>query len=243
MILWSYGGGVQSVAIGVLIQRGELPKPDFAVIADTGREVQSTWIYLDSIMQGFLGTINLKIERVRAGDYATVDLYRNDDLLIPAFTRRNNRVGRLPTYCSNEWKRRVIMRWARSQGIEKADMWLGISRDEAERMKPSDVQWLTHVYPLIDFGLNRIQCRELILRAGLPMPNKSRCWMCPHQNKKEWQTLSDEDTRRATDFDESIREHDPHVFIHYSGLPLSQALNEPATQMAFDACDSGFCWT
>ena len=36
--IWNYGGGAQSCAIAVLILQGRLPKPDFAVIADTGRK-------------------------------------------------------------------------------------------------------------------------------------------------------------------------------------------------------------
>lgn len=35
-MLGATGGGWQSVAIGVLIREGALPKPDLAVIADTG---------------------------------------------------------------------------------------------------------------------------------------------------------------------------------------------------------------
>ncbi len=37
-ITMSYGGGKQTVAIVTLILEGKLPKPDFMVIADTGRE-------------------------------------------------------------------------------------------------------------------------------------------------------------------------------------------------------------
>lgn len=242
MIVWSYGGGVQSVAIGVLIQRGELPTPDVAVIADTGREVKTTWEYLETTMRPFLPS--LKVERIATSDYATVDLYRNEDLLIPAFTRQTGKLGRLPTFCSNEWKRRVIMRWLRAQGIAEAAMWLGISTDEIERMKPSDVKWLAHVYPLIELRpTNRRQCGELILRAGLPMPRKSRCWMCPHQNRGEWQNLTEGDKERALMLDKEIREKDKHAYLHYSGKPLADALNEPELQMTFDGCDSGICWT
>lgn len=53
-IVWSYGGGVQSAAIGVLIREGVLPVPDLAVIADTGRERRSTWEYLRRFMQPYL---------------------------------------------------------------------------------------------------------------------------------------------------------------------------------------------
>ena len=242
MNVWSYGGGVQSVALAVLIQRGELPMPDLAVIADTGREVETTWAYLEHTTRPFLPTLD--IVRVKAETYATVDLYRNDDLLIPAFTRQRGTLGRLPTFCSNEWKRRVIMRWIREQGVTDAEMWLGISTDEMERMKHSDVQWLRHVYPLIELRpTNRRQCGELILSAGLPMPHKSRCWMCPHQNKKEWQTLGAGDLEKALTFDTEIRAKDAAVYVHYSGKPLAEALNEPELQMSFDGCDSGVCWT
>ena len=53
-ICWSCGGGIQSVAIGVLFKEGVLPKPDFAGIADTGRECQSTWDYLDGVLNPYL---------------------------------------------------------------------------------------------------------------------------------------------------------------------------------------------
>lgn len=46
-VIWNSGGGTQSAAIAALIVTGKLPKPDLAVIADTGRERSSTWDYLD----------------------------------------------------------------------------------------------------------------------------------------------------------------------------------------------------
>ena len=49
--IWSYGGGTQSAAIAALIVSGKLPVPDVAVIADTGREVSSTWDYLRDVVQ------------------------------------------------------------------------------------------------------------------------------------------------------------------------------------------------
>ncbi len=41
-LIWSYGGGVQSAAIAVLVLRGELPRPERAVMADTSREASAT---------------------------------------------------------------------------------------------------------------------------------------------------------------------------------------------------------
>ena len=39
MIIFSYGGGKQTVAIVTLILEGKLPRPDLVVMADTSREV------------------------------------------------------------------------------------------------------------------------------------------------------------------------------------------------------------
>lgn len=57
--VWSYGGGTQSVAIAALIIQGRLPKPDYAVIADTGMEKQSTWDYMDNVTNPALKSIGL----------------------------------------------------------------------------------------------------------------------------------------------------------------------------------------
>jgi hypothetical protein len=47
-VVWSCGGGgVQRAAIAALIASGELPKPDVAAMADTGREASETWRYFN----------------------------------------------------------------------------------------------------------------------------------------------------------------------------------------------------
>src|SRR5262245_54993426 len=100
-IVWSYGGGVQSAAIAVLIRQGVLPVPDLAGIADTGREVQTTWAYLREVIQPYLLPTGVQIEIV-PHTAASVDLYdRHGAVMIPAFTA----TGRLRTFCSGEWKR------------------------------------------------------------------------------------------------------------------------------------------
>lgn len=86
LTVWSYGGGVQSVAIGVLITEGVLPVPDLAVIADTGREVRSTWDYLRDVMQPRLDLVGLTIQ-VAPHTLSSRDLFGADGLtLMPAFT-------------------------------------------------------------------------------------------------------------------------------------------------------------
>ena len=44
-LIFSHGGGRQTVAMGVLAVKGEIEKPSMIIMADTGREATSTWDY------------------------------------------------------------------------------------------------------------------------------------------------------------------------------------------------------
>lgn len=248
MIAWSYGGGVQSVAIGVLIREGALPKPDLAVIADTSRERRTTWEYLRGIMQPFLSPLGIEIA-VASHELARVDLYnsKNDLTLMPAYTEE----GRLPGYCSGEWKRDVCERWLRLMGVKECDLWIGYSMDEIGRVSKKDHRpWCHYAYPLIDNFINRTMCKRIIETAGLPLPHKSRCWQCPHQNEEEWQeTLADSiDGPLAIACDEEVRQNDPEkkgLYLHYSRLPLAQVAAGAENGLPLSPsrpCEGGFCF-
>lgn len=101
MVTFSYGGGVQTVAIITLILEKKLPKPDIIVMADTGREVQTTFQYLNAIVQPAMEAIGLRVE-IAGHEYSRNDLMKSGKTLLPAFTRKNGGVGKLPTFCSNE---------------------------------------------------------------------------------------------------------------------------------------------
>ncbi len=243
----------------LLVARSKLPKPDIIVIADTGREATSTWEYLERHVQPMLAPLGLRVE-IAPHDLATVDMYgTKGDLLIPAYTNQSGERGKLPTFCSNEWKQRVVMRYLRSKGVEKCDIWLGFSFDEAERCKPSGTKWFHRVYPLIDglmepyvpwgigsgLAMNRSDCVQLIRDAGMPEPPKSSCLMCPHRRNDQWRDLRDNypaDFAEAVAFDEQMRERDPHVFLHESMMPLAIADLGSQSSPQNDQCGLGFCF-
>lgn len=244
----SYGGGVQTIAILVLVATGKLPAPRLAIMADTGRERASTWRYLDRhalpLMQ------QLGIDFHRAGhDLATVDLYgHNGDLLIPAFTES----GKMHTYCSSEWKRYVVRRQLRALGYgpdNPVREWLGMSLDEIHRMKHSDVKWIETHWPLVfDVPLRRIDCLTAIERYGLPVPSKSACWMCPHLDNSEWREIRDDDPgdyALAVELDAAIRQADTRggVYLHRDRVPLAEAnIDTEAAPLPLLEC-SHSCWT
>jgi hypothetical protein len=241
-IFWAFGGGLQSRAIAVLIKQGKLPMPDLIGIANTTREVSSTWSFIDE----YLRPAGFEVH-VISHDYATVDLYRNDDLLIPAYTRQNGSIGKMDTFCSNEWKQRVCRRWLSDRGVTDCDAWLGMSTNEIERMKPSGLNWYRHVYPLIEIvKMSRSQCHALVTGYGWPVA-KSRCWMCPNMSVGDWRDLKKDEPEnfvKAVEFDDEIRQRDPNVYLHRSALPLAQAVEvTEAQETLFDGCDSGYCMT
>lgn len=235
-LAWSCGGGRQSVGIAALIVQGKLPKPDIAIIVDTEREKSSTWNYYGEILRPELARVGVDLVRVKKSDYATVDLYRNDDLLIPAFTTQNGKVSKMSTFCSNEWKQRVVRRYLRAQGVTDCDCWLGISINEADRMKDSGLKWLRHVYPLIDLSMNVWDCVCETAKVGWPAAMSSACWMCPNQNQAEWLALSERDFRSAQAFEFQIQKTDPFVHLTRTGATLTRESVANAVSNTLDHC-------
>ena len=262
MIAWSYGGGIQSVAIGVLIRQGVLPKPDLAAIADTSRERRTTWEYLYGTMRPYLEPAGVRVE-VAPHTLARVDLYAttSDKPLVPAYTRITTSVdglfgkqdehqdGRLPGYCSGEWKRDVFERWLRLQGVKECDCWIGYSLDEEWRVKGDHRPWCRYRHPLIDLRLSRAACVLLIEKAGLPVPRKSRCFDCPHQSPAEWLEVKadPEEWALAVERDRYIRERDEHkgLFLYSGRVPLELADFKTDAGLAPPGrpCETGHCWT
>lgn len=240
---WSYGLGTQSTAMLVLIAQGKLKKPDRVVIADTGREAQYGWDYFHTYAEPLMIELGLKVE-IAPHTLVTRDLFTSSgDLLVPAFTAH----GKLPTFCSVEWKRRVVRRWLRAQGVRNCITWLGISTDEVERIKPSDVKWQQYHWPLcLDVPTSRINCRLLVEQWGWPDPPRSSCYICPHRSDAEWSLLSAADRAAAEAVDETIRARDREhaVYLYRGRVPLSTVnFSKEKPAGLFDACDSGFCWT
>jgi hypothetical protein len=252
MITLSYGGGKQTVAIITLILEGKLPKPDLIVMADTSREVSTTFDYLNQIVQPALKTIGLQVE-ICGHEYANCDISKGDvprkqAMLLPAFTRQNGSIGKMPTFCSNEWKQRPIRRWLKDHGVTDTEVWLGISLDEAERMSSSGLKWYRHVYPLIEIlPMHRSQCVTQIQHFGWPVPHKSRCWMCPNQSPEAWKQekrLDNGDFEKAVQLENEVRKSDPDIYFHPLAIPLERAVEQSEQQSdMFDGCDSGYCFT
>lgn len=250
--VWSCGGGTQSVAIGALIVQGRLPKPDFAVIADTGMEKQSTWDYLDSTLRPALASVGVEIHRIKRSEWGTrwrSSLFATSGQhIVPVFTTESGQRGKLSAFCSSGWKKEVVDSWlSKVHGVteSKRQKWLGFSFDESRRWVKhhgKDDIWL----PLVDgVRMKRHECVRLVESMGWGTPPRSNCWMCPNQSDDEWREVMQnrpDEFQKAVEIERELRRVDPYAWLHKQCVPLDQVdFSKP--QLEFNrACDSGECF-
>lgn len=108
-------------------------------------------------------------------------------------------------------------------------MWIGMTRDEAHRMKTAEPPWMANRWPLIERNMRRGHCREWLVERGYPVPPKSACVYCPLHDDAQWEAMEanqqDDDWIRATAFDAAIRTSvaiDGECYVHPARVPLSE---------------------
>lgn len=264
----SLGWGVQSFTIAAMVALGELPTVDAAIHADTTHESEHTYAFAAK-WTPWLEERGVKIEVARPKKSGVILPLPStggatSKVAPPVYTRNESGKvrGQLARQCTGDWKVKPIRRYIRSAIGTRgaAELWLGISTDEVQRAKDSDVKYLLHRYPLLDLGMSRADCVTWLESRGLEVPPKSACHFCPFHNKRHWQEMKREngsDWRNAVATDELIRHARPgkdghELFIHASGKPLAEAVVIPEDygavqgEMDFDldnaACDSGHCF-
>lgn len=217
MIYLSLGAGVQSSALYVLCAQGKAPIPDVAIFADTGDEPGYVYEQLDRLEAWGKRNGGCRIDRVSKGRSLSEAQLNTSRSFVPMFVNNNGRRGFLRRKCTSEFKVNVIEKHVRKLlGYEKgqrvkahATALIGISREEAQRMKPARVTWIENTYPLVDLNIRRAECLSIVERAGLPTPLKSACVFCPFKDTESWMWLKKEhpiEFERACAFDDAIRD-------------------------------------
>ena len=251
----SLGAGVQSSCLALLADREEydLPKPDFAIFADTGWEPQGVYDHLDWLES----QLSYEVIRVRNGNIReNILLGQMPDgsnfLGIPAYLiNPDGTNGILHRQCTNHYKTRPIhdelrkrlgfQRGRRAPIETQVEMWLGISKDEAIRQKPDQEEWVTKRYPLLELGFTRAQLINWFNKnyPGRQLPSSS-CVGCPYHNDSIWKQLKDNDPKSFQDaifIDQALR-NVPSIketvkgkaYLHSSRVPLIEVnLDEAAS--------------
>lgn len=253
--VWSCGGGRQSCAIAVLIATGKLPKPDISVISDTGRERFSTFPYLKKYVIPALNSVGVELHIIKASEwsyYGTGYVDGSGDLMLPVYKIKDTgeHVKNTPD-CSGAWKRDAINRWlSQIHGITRSQYvkWIGFSRSPKELIRASRMNESVKEgfgksrFPLIELGLTTPDCLRIVTRYGWPEPVVSACWMCPNLKDSERAALTQEEQKRAIEFDAEVRRQFPNTYLHGSYEPLGNVDLTQPRDLFTEVCDSGNCF-
>lgn len=171
----SFGAGVNSTAMTILLVNRGWRGP--IVFADTGTEWPETYCFMDYFNREWLGPRGLKITRISP----TEDMQPSHSFSLVEYCEKNRWLPQMATrWCTSEWKVYRLHRWAKTHG--NPIQLVGIAADEAHRQKG-------RVCPLVDKGIDRRGCIRIIQGEGLDVPQKSGCWICPFQGKRQWHEL------------------------------------------------------
>lgn len=242
MKILNLGWGIQSFTLAAMSALGELEPIDAAIHADTTHERSATYAFAEK-WTPWLEERGVRIATVY--DKTPDQVY--DGKFIPAFTHGHGQAFRT---CTLRWKIEPIRRWLQAnRNGDPIEQWLGISLDEAERMKPSDVKYITHRWPLIEKRMSRNDCVNWLQRHDLEVPVKSSCVFCPYHNRSAWFDMKREngaDWQKAVEVDESIRKVRPpyDLFLHSDRIPLADIRSPQENgqmEMWSEEC-AGFCF-
>lgn len=213
--------------------------PDCAIFADTGSEPRKVYEWLDwletklpfpvhRVMKDG-GLLNNIVESINGGRFAGA----------PFFTESPTGGGQLRRQCTREFKVEPITQKVRQLlGLEKGEraeketlvvQYLGISTDEAGRMKPSFQHYIKHRWPLIEKNMSRTDCLKWMAEHGYPKPSKSACTFCPYHDDALWRDMKANDPESwngAVKIDGMIRGGvrgtTQKLYLHRSMKPLAE---------------------
>lgn len=253
-VFLSLGAGVQSSTLALMAACGEItPMPTAAIFADTQDEPKSVYRWLDWLEQ----QLPYPVHHVTAGSLSAESLkmrvstsgVKFSATNIPFFTlAESGDRGKIPhRSCTRDFKIKPIIKqvrkmigkdviaawWRESRKATQpplAVQWIGISRDEMQRMKDSRDPWIRCEWPLVERRMTRAMCVEWMRSKGYPEPPRSACVYCPFHSNAEWRRLKNtepEAFERAVKFERDLQvaksstdRADSIPFLHRSCKPL-----------------------
>ena len=262
----SLGGGVQSSVLLLMAEYGETDsRPEVAIFADTGWEPQSVYRHLDWLeTQTEIPIVRVNRGRNLGDDTdAWVQHEGRPALSLPVFVMNlDGSKGMLQhRQCTTQYKMQPIGKWITENMLGVApgrrvpkhvnvETWMGISYDEAIRMKDKSLwPWLTNRYPLVEMHMTRTDCREWFAERypGRTL-TRSACAGCPYRSDEEWLSLKQTDPgdfERAAEIDDAMRglrekrgcEGTP--YLHHRRVPILQAVEQYEEELRLNPTEPG----
>ncbi len=198
----SLGGGVQSSVMALMASDGAFdPLPDCAIFADTGWEPPSIYTHISWLAEQISFSLyvvdngrNLREDTKALTNHSDSPNYVDIPVYLKGRNGQPDGIGR--RQCTQHYKIRPVQSKIRELlGLKprqripagvRVELWLGISTDEAMRMRDSRDRWMSNRYPLIEAGMSRRDCAAWwAARYDRPL-ERSACVACPFQSRRRW---------------------------------------------------------
>ncbi|MFN2230467.1 MAG: phosphoadenosine phosphosulfate reductase family protein, partial [Anaerolineae bacterium] len=176
----SWGCGLQSTTMIAMSVLGDLPILDHVIFCDLGWERAETYATLDWYTE-FIEEAGVPVHVLRTGNIRKRGAEAH--IHMPFWTDLG---GHLRRQCTRNYKIRPTRRHLRTLlGLHptlppnpqpnSVEQWIGITTDEHQRARASEVDYITNRYPLLQAGMSRNDCGRYLYEHGLPIPPKSAC--------------------------------------------------------------------
>ena len=247
----SLGAGVQSTVMALMADREDneinarFGKPDLAIFADTGWEPRAVYDHLDWLeTQLSYPVIRVSNGNIKESTTSGTNPEGRQFIDMPVYVVKPDGKQYIGTrQCTKQFKLKPIHRYLKENHSTAAKgkpvkdvlvrMWLGISRDEAHRQKPSRESWISNIHPLLDADISRVQLSDWFQRhyPDRTLP-KSACIGCPYHSDAAWAAMKAGDPESwhdAVGVDWAIRNVaaakgsiDGTAYLHRSRKPLNE---------------------
>ena len=258
----SLGGGVQSSVMALMAGEGAFGRtPDCAIFADTRWEPPSVYQHIEWLQDRLSFPLyvvdngrSLREDVKALTNYSGSPSYVDIPVYLKGRGGEGDGIGR--RQCTDNYKIRPIRRRIREMlGLKPrqrvpagtaVELWLGISTDEAIRMKTSRDRWIANRYPLIEAGMSRRDCADWwAARYDRPL-ERSACVACPFQSRARWVETKrrwPELFAEAVEIDGRMRDRlalDKTPYLHSQRMPLAEAVALDEAALGADGLRDGF---
>lgn len=175
----SFGAGVNSTAILAMMKQGKV-EIDTAVFADTGCEFPETYQYIENSIKPLCDELGVRFYTTCRNPEKNLYQEYFENKIIPT---------RMYRHCTDKFKIQPLKKFIIQKfPSEPVNFVIGIDAGEAHRAKAFCSSG-NALFPLIEWGMNRRKCKQIIKQVGLPVPMKSGCTFCPFTKKRGWMYL------------------------------------------------------
>lgn len=198
---------------------GILPRFDYSIFADPGREKKASYEYIRYAMEWakenngvpiiWTGKKNLYKDLINGSNSSG-----NRFASIPAYTKDGK--GQLRRQCTDEYKIAEFNKAIRRlygmtpyQNFPKTEIYIGITVEELRRVSINKIKKFINVYPFCNYQTStaygskflnyetrtRNDCVNWLKANGFEIPPTSSCTFCPYQSDMSWLDLKMNDPK------------------------------------------------